>query len=517
MIGLIIILTIILYFVLKNYDSLKRIWIQRRRAIKYLELIPGPPTIPLFGSAHLFKWDNEEFTYQLDGWARKYISLHVPRTGMMKIWLGPIPLVFLATCEALKPVLESNTLITKPPQYNTLKKWIGEGLLISKGKKWYTRRKMITPTFHFNILQAFHEVFCKHADILAEKLEEYTRNGAEVDIFGDIKCCTLDVISETAMGTEINAQKGENTEYVNAVVRISQLSWDHERFPWLWPDPIWYGTGMGFEFDRHVKMANEFTRMVIKQRREILQGNGLLEKMKNLTPEEIKKHRFSFLDLLLGMQTSQNLSDEDIREEVDTFMFEGHDTTSSAVGFALWWLGQELDCQRKIHDELDTVFGDSDRQITSDDLKSLPFLERCLKEALRLTPPVPIFGRILEHDVIIGNYTLPEGLTVVFSPMASGRDPQQWKHPDLFYPDHFLTEEVAKRDAYAFIPFSAGPRNCIGQKFALTEEKILLATVLRKFRFITCEPFPKNRFVPEIILKPSNGFRFKIEKRSPLV
>ncbi|CAJ0582158.1 unnamed protein product, partial [Mesorhabditis spiculigera] len=500
MLTLLLIFAFLLYVLLINYKALKEFLTTRKRAVELLKTIPGPPTVPLLGSAHLFKWDNEDFTYQLDGWFREYVATAVPWTGMLKIWLGPVPIVILTTSDAMKPVLESSTLITKSKQYGSLQMWLGEGLLISKGKKWQTRRKMLTPTFHFNILQGFHEVFCRNAQILVDVIDQKLTKNQSIDLFPLIKRCTLDVISE-------------NKDYVEGVTRISQLAWDHERFPWLWPAPIWYATGQGFEFHRLVRESNDFTRRVIKQRRETLEAQGLLEQMKTMSPEEMKKHKFSFLDLLLGMQVAQNLSDEDIREEVDTFMFEGHDTTSSAIGYALWWLGQELDVQQRCHDEIDSIFGDSDRAITSDDLKQLPYLEMCLKESLRLTPPVPLMARVLDHDVEINGNTLPIGLTVIITPMAAGRDPRQWDHPDVYDPDNFLPEVIAKRDAYAFVPFSAGPRNCIGQKFAMAEDKIVVATLLRKFRFLTSKPFPNNRFIPEIILKPSCGFEFIIQRR----
>ncbi|CAJ0939662.1 unnamed protein product, partial [Mesorhabditis belari] len=528
------------FILLKNWVKVRKFWIMRTRAVQFLDEIPGPPTIPLLGSAHLFKWDNEEFTYQLDRWAREYMVKVQPTTGVMKfsrqiegwgreifnntenplrdhgvmkVWVGPVPMVFLASCDAAKPVLESNTLITKPSQYNIVKQWIGEGLLISTGKKWYARRKMITPTFHFNILQGFYEIFFAQANILADLVDKFADTDQTVDLLPYVKRCALDIICETAMGTRINSQTGKNVDYVQAVNRLSQLIWDHERFPWLWFQPIWYLTGMGFEFDRYVKLSSDFTRKVILQRRGVLEGKGLLGEMQSMSPEEIRKHKLSFLDLMIGMQTTHNLSDEDIRAEVDTFMFEGHDTTSSGIGWALWWLGQELDIQKKCHDEIDEFFGDSDRAIIAEDLKSLPYLEMCLKEALRLTPPVPLFGRTLDHDLKIAHYTIPEGCTVFMSPMAAARDPRHFKHPDMFYPEHFSQEQISQRDPYSFIPFSAGPRNCVGQKFALAEEKSLMATLLRRFKFITMNPEPSNRFLPELILKPSMGFVFNVQRR----
>ncbi|EYC13153.1 hypothetical protein Y032_0044g1000 [Ancylostoma ceylanicum] len=280
-------------------------------------------------------------------------------------------------------------------------------------------------------------------------------------------------------------------------------------FPWLWFKPIWYLSGIGFEFDRLVKLTNDFTRSVIAERKRTMEEEGLIDG----DGSDLRKEKLAFLDLLLRMQRENQLSDEDIREEVDTFMFEGHDTTSSGMGFTVWWLGQMEECQKKVHEELDNIFGDSDRSPTSEDLKQMVYLEKCIKESLRLTPSVPLIARKLSEDVVVGETTLPEGLTVVVVPVTTARDPRYWEKPEDFYPEHFDADKVAARDPYSYVPFSAGPRNCIGQKFALLEEKAVLSWIFRRYHVETKDPFPENRPIPELILRPSNGVRVVLTKR----
>ena len=138
-------------------------------------------------------------------------------------------------------------------------------------------------------------------------------------------------------------------------------------------------------------MVTDFTKTVISDK--LAQGED------ELVVEGKKK---AFLDMLVELSRDGSLSYEDIREEVDTFMFEGHDTTSASMGWTLWCLAHNPDCQRRIHQELDSVFGDTDRDITTDDLKQLKYLERCIKESLRVRPSVPNFARIVEEDTVIG-------------------------------------------------------------------------------------------------------------------
>nr|ABF06547.1 CYP4BE1 [Ips paraconfusus] len=428
---------------------------------------------------------------------------------MIKAWLGPVPILFVVDPDSAKVILESNTLITKSSFYDKVADWIGTGLLISTNEKWQSRRKLLTPAFHFNILKGYTEVMVKEGEVFVDQLDKLADTGREFNLYPYVKRCALDIICETAMGTHINAQIGMNSEYVDAVTRVSDLTWTYIRFPFFWIKPIWYASSYGFEFDRLVKLTNDFTRKVINERREALREEGILES----GPKISTKQRMAFLDLLLMHQAASNLNDEDIREEVDTFMFEGHDTTAAGMAFAIWLIGQNAEAQAKVHAEVDSIFGDSSRPPEEADVTKLVYLERCIKESLRLFPSVPLFARRLTHDITIKDTVLPEGLNLILAPLATHRDPEQYERPWEFYPDHFTQEAIAKRHPYAYFPFSAGPRNCIGQKFALSEEKIVLSWFFRRFRVESSEPMPGNRPLPELILKPSDGVLCKIYRR----
>ncbi|CAI2353480.1 unnamed protein product [Caenorhabditis sp. 36 PRJEB53466] len=481
---------------------------------------PWPSSPSADRSAHLFKWHPYDFTFQMEQWAQKYLfgrakygeiaAENGEIDGIMLVWIGPVPIVFLGTSECIRPVLESNTNISKPSQYDKMSEWIGTGLLTSTHEKWFHRRKMLTPTFHFSIIQDYFPIFARHAEVLVDSVEKHV-DGDYFDGFPYFKRCTLDIICETAMGIQVNAQLGENNDYVHAVKRISEVIWNHMKFPWFWLKPIWYLSGLGFEFDRNVKLTNDFTRRVIQERKELLNEE---------THESGGRKRKAFLDLLLTIQQETGtLSDEDIREEVDTFMFEGHDTTASGIGFTVLWLGFYPECQQKLHKELDEVFGfATDRSPTMEDIKKCTYLEKCIKESLRMFPSVPLIARRLSEDVTIDHpsgqkIVLPEGLAACVSPIAAARDPRAYPNPDVYNPDNFDIDAIAGRDPYAFIPFSAGPRNCIGQKFAILEEKTVLSWFFRKYQVESLQTERNLRPVPELILRPFDGIRIKIKRR----
>lgn len=150
-------------------------------------------------------------------------------------------------------------------------------------------------------------------------------------------------------------------------------------------------------------------------------------------------------------------------------MFEGHDTTAAASSFFLSLMGIHQDIQEKVVQELNDIFGDSDRPATFQDTLEMKYLERCLMETLRLFPPVPIIARELKENLKLtgGKYTVPAGATVVITTFLLHRQESIYPNPTKFDPDNFLPERQANRHYYAFIPFSAGPRSCVGKQTLL--------------------------------------------------
>lgn len=179
-----------------------------------------------------------------------------------------------------------------------------------------------------------------------------------------------------------------------------------------------------------------------------------------------EKKRLAFLDLLLeSAENGALITDKEIKEQVDTIMFEGHDTTAAASSFFLSLMGIHQDIQEKVYQELSEIFGDSDRPATFQDTLEMKYLERCLMETLRMYPPVPLIARELKENLQLSNpkYTIPAGATVVITTYLLHRDPKIYPNPTKFDPDNFLPERQSNRHYYAFIPFSAGPRSCVGK------------------------------------------------------
>uniref|UniRef100_A0A914EBD2 Cytochrome P450 n=1 Tax=Acrobeloides nanus TaxID=290746 RepID=A0A914EBD2_9BILA len=473
------------------------------RLHEYGDKIYGPGALPIIGNAHKFPASSDGFLQYVAKNAQEAVTCG---ESVMRLWIGETLYVFPLNGEAAKTILESNTELTKSSDYDFFLPWLGTGLLISTDEKWRIRRKLLTPSFHFNMLDGFFEVFNREDRIFVENLDKYADGVQTVDLYPLIKHMALDIICGTAMGIELNAQGDPNQPYVRAVETFNKLAFEHNLYPWNWIGPIWYATGKATETKETLDVLLGFTQKVIKERAEIfdeLKASG----------QKIEKKRTAFLDMLLNMKDVNQLSQEDIREEVDTFMFEGHDTTSSGIGWICWCLATHPEIQEKCYQEIFQYFGDSDRDVTLDDLKELKYLERCIKETMRVFPPVPVVLRKLKDDLEMGGKTVPRGSTITIFPYILHHNKEVFPNHDVFDPDNFLPENIAKRHNYSYIPFSAGPRNCIGQKFAFYEEKMTMIWVLRKYKLLCDYKLHDNTPCSEAILRPKMGIPLKLERR----
>ncbi|KAA0202930.1 Cytochrome P450 CYP4V32 [Hyalella azteca] len=411
-------------------------------------------------------------------------------------------------------LLTSSVLIDKSHAYEIFQSWLGISLLTSTGQTWKSRRRLLTPTFHFKILEDFVEVFNHQALRLVDKLQ--SRVGvAAFDVCPLVALCTLDIIMETAMGIDINVQNDEDCDYVNAVNGISDIFTERHFAPWLHSDLGFKLSGLAKKQRQFISTLHAMSLGAIETRRKAYNKIKAEQDLNKEIRTNGGKKRLAFLDMLLEASDHPDtqLSIEDIRAEVDTFMFAGLDTSSTAISFTLFLLGRHPHIQTRVVQELREVLGEGDVTITSAALRDMKFLEACIKEALRLFPPIPCVGRVLHQPAVIDGYQLPEGTDMIVMIYCLHRDPEQFPSPEEFNPDRFLGAAAAKRHPFSYIPFSAGPRNCIGQKFAMMELKVVLARLLLTFE-VTCEQSVDQLGLrKEMTLRPEHGVMITLQRR----
>ncbi|CAF1276388.1 unnamed protein product [Rotaria magnacalcarata] len=460
--------------------------------------VPCPRNrLPILGNLLSLPLDPHQFSLKLDQFYEESKT-----TALYCLWIGTYPLVAFFHPVGLEHFFTGSKHITKSPDYLFLHPWLRTGLLTSTGAKWKNRRRIITPAFHDKeLLNNFVDIYNEQSAVLVQRLASL-KSEKEVNLYPYIASCALDIICEAAMGLNIGAQHDRNSQYVDAVLKLTDILLKRQRMPWLWPDLIFKILPQGRAHDRYLKIVHQFTKKVIDDRAQAFHA------------DEIRQKRSAFLDLLLKQMHDEQLTLVDIQEEVDTFMFEGHDTTAAAINFTCFMIASHPEVQKKLHDEVDRVFGnDHDRSSTTEDLNELNYLECVIKETLRLFPSVPFIAREVQEDFTYNDYKILRGSTAVLFIYYIHRDPKHFPDPERFDPDRFLPENSHDRAAYAFVPFSAGSRNCIGQRFALLEEKAMLSSILRRFKLKTAQKRDELNLSFEIILRSEHGAFVQVEPR----
>lgn len=225
--------------------------------------------------------------------------------------------------------------------------------------------------------------------------------------------------------------------------------------------------------------------------------------------------RKCLLDFMLEIsKNNPQFTDDDIVNEACTFMLAGQDSVGAATAFCLFLLATHPECQEKCMDELNYIFGNDNRVPTMKDIREMRYLEQCIKETLRLYPSVPLIARRLTEDIRCGKYTVPSGSNVLIFPYATHRLSRIYPNPEHFDPERFSPKQSENRHPYAFIPFSAGPRNCIGYKFAFIEIKTVVSTILREFELLPVEGKTKINPIFRITVRASGGLHVQLKPRT---
>ncbi|XP_046518178.1 cytochrome P450 4A11-like isoform X1 [Equus quagga] len=389
--------------------------------------------------------------------------------------------------------------------YRFLAPWIGYGLLLLNGQTWFQHRRMLTPAFHYDILKPYVGLMADSVRAMLDKWEELISQDSHLEIFGHVSLMTLDTIMKCAFSHQGSVQTDRNSQsYMQAVEDLKNLFFFRIRNIFYHNDTIYRLTSDGRWNHRASQLAHQHTERVINLRKAHLQKEGELEKVR-------KKRHLDFLDILLfsKMENGSSLSDEDLRAEVDTFMFEGHDTTASGISWILYALAMHPEHQQRCREEIQGLLGDG-ASISWDHLDQMPYTTMCIKEALRLYPPVPAIGRELTKPITFPDgRSLPKGIMIALSFYALHHNPEVWPNPEVFDPSRFAPGST--QHSHAFLPFSGGSRNCIGKQFAMKELKVAVALTLLRFD-LSPDPSRVPVPIPRIVLMSKNGIHLHLRK-----
>lgn len=366
---------------------------------------------------------------------------------------------------------------------------LGEGLLTSEGEHWLRQRRLAQPAFHRQRLAGFATLMARATEARMDTWEQAARTGTPLDIAEELMRMTMSIVSEALLGGDVGDEAmvvGEaftelNTQLAHRVRSLNLLP------------PV-----LPTEADRRFRAANArldaVVGAIIERRRRAGGGGDLLAMLMEARDAE----------------TGATMDDAQLRSEVVTMLLAGHETTAAGLSWTVSLLARHPEAEAKLLSELDAVLGG--RTPTVEDLPHLSYTRMVFAEAIRLYPPIPLITRVAIEDDEIGGYHIPAGSTVVVSQYVTHRHSDFWPEPERFIPERFAAETEADRHRFAYFPFGSGPRQCIGNSFALMEAQIILATALQRYRLHLP---PGHAVVPETLLtlRPRGGLPMLIEAR----
>ncbi|KAK7810993.1 hypothetical protein U0070_024171 [Myodes glareolus] len=437
------------------------------------------------------------------------------------LWIGPMfPTITLCHTDIVRSILNASAAVALKDVllYSFLKPWLGDGLLVSAGDKWSRHRRMLTPAFHFNILKPYVKIFNESTNIMLAKWQRLISKGnTRLDMFEHVSLMTLDSLQKCVFSLDSRCQE-KPSEYIAAILELSALVAKRHQQPLMFVDLLYRLTRDGMRFHKACNLVHEFTDAVIQKRRHTLPSQGLDDFLKS----KAESKTLDFIDVLLLIKVGFSRSRMDIDAKC-------HDTTASGLSWILYNLARHPEYQERCRQEVQELLrGREPEEIEWDDLNQLPFLTMCIKESLRLHPPVPVISRCCTQDIALPDgRIIPKGVTCLISIFGIHHNPSVWPDPEvlpvllpslLYYgegiynPFRFDPENMKDRSPLAFIPFSAGPRNCIGQTFAMSEMKVALALTLLRFRLLPDDKEPRRQ--PELILRAEGGLWLRVEPLS---
>ena len=399
------------------------------------------------------------------------------------------------------PHIVKDVLVTKhhiyekksPQMQRALEPLLGDGLFISDGDTWTSHRHIQTPLFHTGFVQNYSKIM---VSTIVEIADEWQANnvGKTVNVLPEMGRLTAEIISRTLFGENLGKEKAATVVKAFAQYQSSIKQTPLSSFTDI---PNWMD-----KFSIKGQIALRAAKRIHKVVDEIIDKAEEKENQDTLVAHLLAANS--------GRETTSALSREQIRNEIIVLFMAGHETTANSLSWCWYLLSQSPDVEAKLHAELDEVLGD--RLPSFADVAKLPYTRAIFDETVRLYPPVPILSRQASEDDTIRKKHIPKGSLMLVVPWLLHRHKKLWDQPDTFIPERFLPGAPNKPNKFAYLPFSAGPRVCLGKSFGIVESVLSIAILAQRYR-LTLPKGTKVFHECRLTLRPKGSLPMQLEKR----
>ena len=377
----------------------------------------------------------------------------------------------------VKRVLVSNYRnYTKGTGIDRIKLLLGKGIMTSEGELWKRQRAMMQPCFHRRVITRFAEVIAAANDRFIARWEALAARGERVNVTEEMSDLTLEIVMRSLIGRDLE--------------RVTQE---------LGANPF---EVVAKDSARNLQFVYKFRSLT-----------GLVQELIARRRAQPDEEHFDYLAMLLSArdkETGRPMSDGELIDEILTLIVAGHETTASGLNWTWYLLSQHPAVEARLHAELDAAPVLAAPSLAQ--AEALTYTQQVINEALRLYPPGWVLSRRTIEPDVLGGYPVPARTNVLLPLYLVHRHPGFWKDPEKFCPERFAPEHEAERPRFAYMPFAAGPRHCIGETLALFEMMMHLYKVARRYR-LTYVPDRPLELEAGINLRTRHPLHMRLEAR----
>lgn len=428
-------------------------------------LFPGPPTLPVLGNALSFLGATE---YDI---MDRFLKLWKNSSQVIQIRVLHILVLVVSDPDDIEKVLRGSDTQDKAPHfYRFFQNIFRYGLVVLNGVQWKAHRKATTPAFHKELLDRYQELFNEEAAGFLQRVTTGTPSlvGPNSELFA------MRSFARTALDVQVDGNVDYAIPLITDILHLFPRTFSKRTAqPLFWSDTLFGMTKLGRETEAALDKVKQFgLEFIEKKRRDLGEGGGA---------EQRAEQRPTLIDILLESHGKAALTDDEMMDQLVSFFGAAIETLDTSFGWLFKILSLRHDVQDRVLQEVRDVVGTQD--LHPDHLARLEYTERVIKEQLRLLPPFPFLARSNTRQATVFNGKhVPKDTSFLINIYGAHRDPRHWQEPLKFDPDRFLAGRSEGRHQYAYLPFSLGPRNCLGARYAMIAMKTLLATVLPKYR-----------------------------------
>uniref|UniRef100_A0A182NMT4 Cytochrome P450 n=1 Tax=Anopheles dirus TaxID=7168 RepID=A0A182NMT4_9DIPT len=471
---------------------------------KFAEKIPCvEPMHPVFGNGLEFAQKN---SYEI---FKSLSRAYKDNKRIFKLCFGPYPVICPTHPDLIQKIMTEPVSIDKPFVYDFMR--VKHGLLTADYSEWRVHRKALNPTFNTRILNSFIPIFTDCVSKMITNMRKHDQDEKPINMLEFTSPCTLEMICRTSLGGKVLEREGkqefiENLEIILHNVGLRMFNTN------LYPEIVYTNTRFyRAEMDAR-KICYAFTDKIIHEKRAEFQAklHRTLDSNNNSAKGDVngnvvfadeeddmlnyKKPQIFVNQLLTIPNDGKPFTHQEITDHIYTMIAAGNETSATQAAHALLLLAMHPEVQERAAAEVCELLADN-VEYTHDILKEMVYLERVIKESQRLCPVAAVIGRKTTGTIQLDEFVIPKGYVLLMNVFALHRQRDFWgPNADNFDPDNFLPERIKERHPYCYLPFSGGPRGCIGNRYAMMSLKIILSQTLKNFKLTTEIPYEKLDF-----------------------